>query len=80
MLDSLITDSMALEYAKLRIVSGCILTIVVVILFTWLAIKLLWYWSEPTRNKIAKWWKKRKDRQYTMECIENLGKEKNILD
>lgn len=80
MLDSLITNDVALEYVKLRLVSGWILTIVVAILFTIIGLKLLWYWSEPVRIKFHKWCEKRRDRKYTMECIENLGKEKNILD
>lgn len=80
MLDSLITDDVVLEYVKLRLVSGWILTIVVAILFTIIGLKLLWYWTEPARIKFSKWCEKRRDRKYTMECIENLGKEKNILD
>lgn len=80
MLDSLITNDVALEYVKLRLVFGCILTIVVAIIFARIGLKLLWYWTEPARIKFKKWCEKRRDRKYTMECIENLGKEKNILD
>ena len=80
MLDSLITNDVALEYVKLRLVSGWILTIVVAIIFTITGLKLLWYWTEAARIKFHKWCEKRRDRKYTMECIENLGKEKNILD
>ena len=80
MLDSLVTDTMAMEYVKLRIVLSCILFVTVAIIFARLGLKLLWYWTEPARRKFSKWCEKRRDHQYTMECIENLGKEKNIMD
>ena len=54
MLDSLITNDVALEYVKLRLVSGWILTIVVAIIFTITGLKLLWYWTEAARIKFKK--------------------------
>jgi hypothetical protein len=80
MLDSLVTNAEALTYVKLKIVSNMALLILVAFIFGRLGLKLLWYWTEPARTKFNKWCEKRRDRKYTMECIENLGKEKNILD
>lgn len=80
MLDSLVTNTEALNYVKVRIVSDIGLLILVAFIFVRIGLKLLWYWTEPARTKFSKWCEKRRDRKYTMECIENLGKEKNILD
>ena len=73
MLDSLVTNAEALTYIKLKIVSNMALLILVAFIFGRLGLKLLWYWSEPLRKKISKWWKKRKEREETMEAIDRLN-------
>lgn len=73
MLDSLVTNAEALTYIKLKIVSNIALLILVAFIFGRLGLKLLWYWSEPLREKISKWWKKRKEHEETMEAIDKLN-------
>ena len=73
MLDSLVTNAEALNYVKLKIVSDIGLLILVTIIFGRAFCKLAWYWSEPLREKISKWWKKRKEREETMDAIDRLN-------
>lgn len=73
MIDSLVTNAEALTYIKLKIVSNMALLILVAFIFGRLGLKLLWYWSEPLRKKISKWWKKRKEHEETMEAIDRLN-------
>lgn len=80
MLDSLVTNAEAMHYVKLNLVLDLFLGIIIAVALIRVFGIIIWDRTEPLREKLSKWCEKRRDRKYTMECIENLGKEKNILD
>lgn len=73
MLDSLVTNAEAMHYVKFNVMLDLLLGIIIVGALIRVFGIIIWDRTEPLRKKISKWWKKRKEREETMEAIDRLN-------
>ena len=73
MLDSLVTNAEAMHYVKFNVMLDLLLGIIIVGALIRVFGIIIWDRTEPLREKISKWWKKRKEREETMEAIDRLN-------
>lgn len=73
MLDSLVTNAEAMHYVKFNVMLDLLLGIIIAGALIRVFGIIIWDRTEPLREKISKWWKKRKEREETMEAIDRLN-------
>lgn len=73
MLDSLVTNAEAMHYVKLNLMLDLLLGIIIAVALIRVVGFVIWDRTEPLREKISKWWKKRKEHEETMEAIDRLN-------
>lgn len=73
MLDSLVTNAEAMHYVKFNVMLDLLLGIIIVGALIRVFGIIIWDRTEPLREKISKWWKKRKEHEETMEAIDKLN-------
>lgn len=73
MLDSLVTNAEAMHYVKFNVMLDLLLGIIIAGALIRVFGIIIWDRTEPLRKKISKWWKKRKEREETMEAIDRLN-------
>lgn len=73
MLDSLVTNAEAMHYVKFNVMLDLLLGIIIAGALIRVFGIIIWDRTEPLRKKVSKWWKKRKEREETMEAIDRLN-------